>query len=128
VDGVLFFDGHCGMCTRARNGLVKLDRSGTLRSEPLQAPGAADRLGVTADRLSESAWWLDDSGEVYAAAEAINAALSVALRSRAPLAFYRVPGIRHLQDAAYRWIAAHRYRFPGTTPYCQSHPAGCTAG
>src|SRR6476469_7605555 len=116
------------MCTRARNGLVKLDRSGTLRSEPLLAPGAADRLGVTADRLSESAWWLDDSGEVYAAAEAINAALSVALRSRAPLAFYRVPGIRHLQEAAYRWIAAHRYRFPGTTPYCQSHPAGCTAG
>jgi predicted DCC family thiol-disulfide oxidoreductase YuxK len=41
------------------------------------------------------------------------------------LALYRIPGIRSIEDAVYRWVAAHRYRFPGTTPYCQSHPAAC---
>ncbi|HEY5844620.1 MAG TPA: DUF393 domain-containing protein [Mycobacterium sp.] len=127
MDGVLFFDGHCGMCTRTRNGLVRLDRSGALRTEPIQAPGAADRLGVPADRLPESVWWLDDSGQVFAAAEAMNAALSVALGSRAPLRLYRLPGMRRLQERVYRWVATHRYRFPGTTPYCESHPAGCAA-
>ena len=115
------------MCTRTRNGLVRLDRSGALRTEPIQASGAADRLGVPADRLPESVWWLDDSGQVFAAAEAMTAALSVALGSRAPLRLYRLPGMRRLQERVYRWVATHRYRFPGTTPYCESHPAGCAA-
>ena len=34
-------------------------------------------------------------------------------------------GVRFIQDAVYRWIANHRYRFPGTTPYCESHPVAC---
>lgn len=42
-----------------------------------------------------------------------------------PLWLYRVPGIRSLQDATYQWVAAHRYRFPGTTPYRESHPVAC---
>jgi predicted DCC family thiol-disulfide oxidoreductase YuxK len=75
--------------------------------------------------MTESGWWLDSSGQVYAAAEAVNAALSVALGTRAPLSVYRVRGIGALQDAVYRWVAAHRYRFPGTTPYCESHPVAC---
>ena len=94
---------------------------------PSRPRGAADRLGVPADRLPESVWWLDDSGQVFAAAEAMNAALSVALGSRAPLRLYRLPGMRRLQERVYRWVATHRYRFPGTTPYCESHPAGCAA-
>lgn len=35
------------------------------------------------------------------------------------------PGIRSLEDAVYRWVAAHRHRFPGTTLYCQSNPVSC---
>jgi predicted DCC family thiol-disulfide oxidoreductase YuxK len=38
---------------------------------------------------------------------------------------YRIPRIRGLQEAVYRWVADHRYRFPGTTPYCESHPVAC---
>lgn len=61
----------------------------------------------------------------HSGAEAANAAVSSAIGTRLPLAFYRIPGVRPLQDAIYRWVAAHRYRFPGTTPYCQAHPASC---
>jgi predicted DCC family thiol-disulfide oxidoreductase YuxK len=125
MDGVLFFDGACGMCTRSRNFLVKLDRTGNLKTEPFQRAGTAERLGISADRLVESAWWLDASGQVYGGAEAANAALSAALGTRLPLVIYRIPGIRSLQEAVYRWIADHRYRFPGTTPYCESHPVAC---
>lgn len=127
MDGVLFFDGGCGMCTRAVGNLRKLDRDGNLQVEPHQRPGTAERLGVPAERLAHSVWWLDSSGEVYAAAEAFNAALAVALRTRLPLTVYRLPGIRQLEEAVYRWVAAHRYRFPGTTPYCESDPAACSA-
>jgi predicted DCC family thiol-disulfide oxidoreductase YuxK len=125
MNGILFFDGACGMCTRSRNFLVRLDRTGNLKTEPFQRAGTAERLGISADRLVESAWWLDASGEVYGGAKAANAALSAALGTRLPLIIYRIPGIRFLQEAVYRWIADHRYRFPGTTPYCESHPVAC---
>lgn len=123
--GVLFFDGNCGMCTRSRNVLLKLDRTGDLRTEPLQGAGVAERLGISTSALLDSVWWLDSSGDVYAGAEAVNAAVSVALGTRLPLRIYRLPGMRWLQDLAYRWVADHRYRFPGTTPYCETDPVAC---
>ena len=125
MSGVLFFDGACGMCTRSRNFLVKLDRTGDLQTEPLQRAGTAERLGIPTDRLLESVWWLDSSGEVYRGAEAANAAVSAALGTKLPLLVYRIPGVRSLQEAVYRWVADHRYRFRGTTPYCESHPIAC---
>ncbi|MGE2727172.1 thiol-disulfide oxidoreductase DCC family protein [Mycolicibacterium pulveris] len=125
MNGVLFFDGRCGMCTRARNLLLKFDRTGELTTEPLQGAGAAQRLGIPESRLLESVRWLDSSGAVYAGAEAVNAALSCALGTGLPLRLYRLPGVGGIQEAAYRWVADHRYRFPGTTPYCQSHPVSC---
>jgi predicted DCC family thiol-disulfide oxidoreductase YuxK len=125
MPGTLFFDGACGMCTRARNVLLKFDRTGDLSTEPLQRPDVAERLGVPATRLLESAWWLDSSGRVYAGAEALNAALAAATGTKLPLHVYRIPGMRFLQHSVYQWVAAHRYRFPGTTPYCESDPIGC---
>jgi predicted DCC family thiol-disulfide oxidoreductase YuxK len=125
MSGTLFFDGNCGMCTRSRNFLLKLNRTGDLHTEPLQTPGTAERLGVADSNLMDSVRWLDAEGNVYAGAEAANAAVSVALGTRIPLMIYRIPGIRSLEEAVYRWVAEHRYRFPGTTPYCESNPVAC---
>lgn len=125
MSGTLFFDGNCGMCTRSRDLLLRLNRTGDVQTEPLQGAGAADRLGIEPSQLLETSRWLDSSGAVYSGAEAVNAAVSAALGTRLPLIFYRVPGIRSLQEAVYRWVANHRYRFPGTTPYCESHPVAC---
>ena len=123
--GTLFFDGACGMCTRSRDFLLKFDRTGRLRTETLQSPGTAERLGIEPASLLDSVRWLDPSGAVYSGAEAANAAVSAAVGTRIPLAIYRIPGIRSIEDAVYKWVAAHRYRFPGTTPYCESHPSAC---
>ena len=125
MSGILFFDGACGFCTRSENFLLRLDRTGELKTEPLQGAGAADRLGIQPSQLLESVRWLDSSGDMYTGAEAANAELSAALGARLPLMIYRLPGIRSLQEAVYRWVADHRYRFPGTTPYCESHPVAC---
>ena len=113
------------MCTRARDFLVRHDRTGNVETEPLQSAGVAERLGIPHEQVLEAMRWLDSSGAVYGGAEALNAALSVALGTRLPLLIYRIPGIRFIQDAVYRWVADHRYRCPGTTPYCESHPAAC---
>jgi predicted DCC family thiol-disulfide oxidoreductase YuxK len=125
MPGTLFFDGKCGMCTRARDRLLTWNRTGALQTEPLQGEGVADRLGVPSAQLLDAVRWLDASGDVYAGAEAANAAVSAALGTRLPLMIYRIPGIRSLEDLVYRWVADHRYRFPGKTPYCESHPVAC---
>ncbi len=124
-EGTLFFDGACGMCTRSRDLLLKLNRTGYVTTETLQSPGTAQRLGITSASLLESVRWLDSSGAVYSGAEAANAAFSAAVGTRIPLFIYRIPGIRGIEEAIYRWVAANRYRFPGTTPYCESHPTAC---
>jgi predicted DCC family thiol-disulfide oxidoreductase YuxK len=125
MSGILFFDGACGMCTRSVNFVLKLNRTGELQAAPLQGAGVAERLGISPSRLLDSVLWLDESGAVCSGAEAANAALSAAIGTRLPLVLYRIPGLRFAEDAVYRWVAAHRHRFPGTTPYCQSHPASC---
>lgn len=125
MSGTLFFDGACGMCTRSQELLMRLNRTGQLQAEPLQTPGTAERLGVSPSHLLDSVWWLDSSGVVYSGAEAANAALATAIGTRLPLRLYRIPGVRLIQDAIYRWVVAHRYRFAGTTPYCESHPGSC---
>ncbi|MBS9534713.1 DUF393 domain-containing protein [Mycobacterium sp. M1] len=125
MSGTLFFDGGCGMCTRAVYRIRRLDRTGGLDIEPLQSPGTAERLGIPPDRLLDSARWLDASGAVYSGAEAMSAAVATALGTGLPLRLYRLPGVRFVEDAAYRWVASHRYRFRGVTPYCEAHPGGC---
>lgn len=90
MDGVLYFDGYCGMCTRTTNGLLRVNRTGRLRAEPMQKPGTSERLGVEAHGLPESSWWPDSSGSVYAGAKAMNAALG----TRMPLRIYGIPGMQ----------------------------------
>ena len=125
MHGVLVFDGRCGVCTRAVNLLARWNRTGMLRIEPMQSPGMADRLGVTDDRMMESAWWLDSSGAIFAGAYAMNVALAAALGTRLPLRIYRIPGVGAVQNVIYRWVATHRYRFRGVTPLCEAEPERC---
>jgi predicted DCC family thiol-disulfide oxidoreductase YuxK len=125
MSGVLYFDGVCGMCTRSVTAIARWDRTGAVQLKPFQEAGSAAALGVSDEVMRRSSWWLDSSGAVYGGAEGINAALSAALGTRLPLLVYRVPGIGALQRLVYRYVASHRYRFPGTTPYCEAHPVAC---
>ena len=102
-----------------------MDRAGNLETRPFQQPGTASLLGVSEERMYTSSWWLDSTGAVYSGAEAINAAIAAAWGTSLLTRMYRLPGMRTVLERAYRWVATHRYRFPGTTPYCESHPVGC---
>lgn len=125
MGGTLIFDGECGFCTRSRNLLARLDRHHRVSTVPLQGRGVAENAGVSRQRLAESVYWLDDDGSRCWGAEAANAAICAAIGSPVLLRLYRLPGIRPLQDAIYRWVAANRHRLPGTTPWCTTHPDGC---
>jgi predicted DCC family thiol-disulfide oxidoreductase YuxK len=76
--------------------------------------------GLTADDCLRQAWLLLPDGRVYGGAEAINGALAFVWWGRPALFLYRLPGLRQLEDAAYRWVVRNRYRFPGVTPGCEA--------
>lgn len=77
-------------------------------------------VGLTAADGRRQAWLIMPNGQVYGGAAAINMALRGVWWIRPFTYLYHIPGLRHLQDAAYRWVARNRSRFPGITPGCEA--------
>jgi len=92
---------------------------------PFQRSGVPTAHGLSVAECEAAAWAVTPDGARHRGAGAVNAALAAALGTRLPLRLYAVPGIRQAQDRVYAWVAAHRHRFPGDTPYCEQHPADC---
>ena len=125
----LVFDGRCGVCTRSAEWLRRRDRRGRIRLHPSQRPGVLERFGVTEAEAAAAVWAFETGASGapsrHRGAAAINRALDVALGVRLLMPFYRLPLIRQAQDRGYRWVAEHRHRLRGTTPWCTAHPEDC---
>lgn len=120
----LVFDGRCGFCTRSVDWLRRLDRAGRVRFHPYQQAGVLTRFGLTEDEAGSAAWAFA-GGRRAGGAGAVNLALDAALGTTLFSAVYHLPGIRWVQDRAYRWVAGHRHLLPGTTPWCRRYPDEC---
>lgn len=121
MHGTLVFDGNCGFCTRSANLVQRLDRHDRVRTVPFQQAGFLAAVGLTDRQAADSIWWLGADGSRHSGAHAANAVLAAALGTALPLRIYRLPWVRALQERLYRWVAANRYRLPGTTPWCVTH-------
>jgi predicted DCC family thiol-disulfide oxidoreductase YuxK len=121
---LLVFDGACGLCTRTLGWLRLLDRRRIIETAPYQRPGVPERLGRSLADCTASVQWLGADGHRAEGAEAVNAALAVALRSTWPLRLYARTATP--QDALYTWAATNRHRLPGVTPWCTRYPHDCT--
>ncbi len=75
--------------------------------------------GLSPEQCGQSAWAFLPSGERVAGPEAFAAAFDALLGVSAFRSLYRMPLLRPLGDGLYRWVAAHRSRFPGVTPALQ---------
>jgi predicted DCC family thiol-disulfide oxidoreductase YuxK len=121
----LVFDGACGFCTRSVRLLKTLDRNRHVTAVPFQRSGVPASVGLILEECEETAWAIAPDGRRYRAAEAVNAAVAVALGTAAPLLLYSLPGIKQLQDLVYSQVASNRDRLPGDRPYCAQQPAEC---
>jgi len=126
------FDGQCGFCTRAVGWVRRLDRHQRIAFHPFQDPLTLDAFRLSLEEARSAVWAISDEsplgdGVRFSGARAIAAILDTAVGGRFFSAFYGIPGVGRLQEAAYRWIAAHRYRLPGATPWCTEHPQDCAA-
>lgn len=116
---LLLFDGDCAFCTASVNVLRRYVRP---RAEVIAWQHAdLAALGVTADQCQRSIQWIAHSGApATTQGRAVAAALRVGVQPwRLVGRAMGLPGIVQLADAAYRIVAANRYRLPGSTPACQ---------
>ncbi len=118
----VLYDRDCGFCGRCVQLLRRIDRRGRVKVLAAQDRGAPERFEISFDEALEQAWAVDSRGDRYGGAGAVNVALGAALGTRIPLYIYRIPGIRWIQDVAYRWVAANRYRLPGKGGTCAVTP------
>ena len=121
---LLVFDGYCGFCTRAIEGIRRLDKHGLLTIVAWQEPGILESTGLTHEDVKSAAWFIEGSKR-YRGAAAINHAISSALGFGLLTQVYNLPGIRQLEDFVYAYIAANRSLFRGIKPYCRRETVKC---
>jgi predicted DCC family thiol-disulfide oxidoreductase YuxK len=123
MNPLLVFDGECGFCTRMLGWLRLLDRRRVIDTAPYQRPGVPESLGLTREQCAAAVQWRGADGDRAEGAEAISAALAVALRRDWPRRLHARTAAP--QQRLYDWVAAHRRRLPGVTPWCSRYPDDC---
>lgn len=122
---LLVFDGDCGFCTRTLGWLRLMDRRRIIETVPFQRPGVPESLGLTREQCARSVQWRGADGVRAEGAEAIAAALSVALRSDLPNRLHQRTATP--QRVLYDAVARNRHRLPGITPWCARYPDDCAS-
>jgi len=114
---VLLFDGDCSFCTScanwARRHIRHLDTMVPYQFADLPA------LGVTPEQCEQAVQWVGIDHRVLSAHLAVAQTLIDAGKGWAVIGrAMRLPGLRQLCGAVYRWVARNRSRLPGGTPAC----------
>ena len=91
-----------------------------------QRHGVLERTGLNPEQAAVAAWTVSvDDRIAVGGARAIALAIAVGRDARWPTALWKVPGCAWLADRVYLFVARHRYRLPGETPWCTAHPGEC---
>ncbi len=122
--GVLVFDGDCGICTTlagVASTHVRRPGDGLVISAYQDLDLAP--LGLSAAQCDEALQWVAPDGTVSSAQNAVaRLLLRGRLWQRPAGLVLLMPGVNWVAGVVYRWVAANRHRLPGGTPAC-SMPA-----
>lgn len=115
---LVFFDGHCNLCSASVRFLIEKDPEEHLHFASLQSSVARRLLGDISELAGDPASIvLLDKGMRY---ERSDAALRAAGYLKAPWKYLRsllsVP--KWIRDPVYNWIARNRYRWFGRSESC----------
>jgi predicted DCC family thiol-disulfide oxidoreductase YuxK len=111
VRPLLIYDGDCGYCTRWISRWRKWTEGRVIYAPTCEAASAYPR--IPAERFKESVVLVEPDGRVSFGAEAVARSLAVRAPGQVLLWIYeRVPGAGGLAEAAYRFVARRRGRWP----------------
>lgn len=111
------YDGSCHLCSGAVARLRARDREGVLDFVSFRSPGVEERFpDLSPEALEESLHLVGPDGETWEGARAVEEILRI-LPGWGWLTWaFRVPLVRPLARATYRFVARNRYRVS-----CGSH-------
>ncbi len=112
----LIFDGSCGFCTLSVDVLRALDWRHSIHAVPFQRSGIPEAAGLTRRQCQYAVWLTTPAGKRYSSAGAASRALDQLVVAPIFSLLYAIPGLHQLEDAVYRWVAAHRGLLPGIRP------------
>lgn len=116
TERVIFFDGVCGLCNRAVDRLIKIDKYQRLRFAPLQGTTAETTLPIE-HQLLESMVYMRN-GTVYTrSTAAIKVLVDIGGWRKVNGVFYIIP--RFIRDWVYNWVAKNRYKWFGKKSVCR---------
>lgn len=81
-------------------------------------PELLEQHNLSLEDVLTQVWFLTPDEQVWGGAAAVNQCFRYIWWARPLAVLYRIPGLRHLQDWLYRWIADHRHLMPGSTATC----------
>jgi len=118
-DGIVLFDGECGLCNRWVDFVLRHEREPRLHFSPLQSPAGAELLRWAALPTEDfdTVVLIDGEGAHLRS----TAALRVARHLRAPRSWLRLGMLvpRPLRDGVYGVIARRRLRWFGRRESCR---------
>ncbi|WP_181438793.1 thiol-disulfide oxidoreductase DCC family protein [Paenibacillus sambharensis] len=124
----VLYDRTCVLCSETVARLKQLHASAELVYVPLQsldepvAPKVPGAASLDREALLEKLHVVDAAGGVYAGADGIVRIMRTVRGLRQLAWLYRIPGMRLLADAVYRYVARRRYDWFGRAD------EGCAGG
>ena len=117
-DGIVFFDGVCGLCNRFVNFVLPRDQRGELRFAPLQGETAQILLPVEDRENLDTVIFFED-GKCWRRSAAVVRILTHLSLPWSMLAtcLWLVPG--PIRDVGYRTVSRFRYRLFGKSDVCR---------
>ena len=119
----MIYDGDCGFCRRwiARWRVMTRDR---IDYEPYQS-AVESYPQIPRDQFEAAVQLIEPNGDVYGGAHAVFRALAHGAGKHWPLWIYQhVPGTAPISEAAYRFVAGHRYGFSRVTGWLWGKDVG----
>ena len=112
----LIFDGDCGFCTMTSKWIDERVAAQVVPWQNIEL----EAVGLTVDDVTNAAFWIDHEGNSHRGELAIAKALQAAGLPWSIIgrSIETLPG-RWLARIAYSWVAANRYRLPGSTGACR---------
>jgi predicted DCC family thiol-disulfide oxidoreductase YuxK len=110
MEGVLIYDGDCGICNQSADWARAHLPSGT-EIVPWQSLPDLSALGLTVADVESAAWWVGDDGTLRRGERAVAQTLRAAGgRWRLLGAVVDARPVRPVARAAYGWVARNRHR------------------
>jgi predicted DCC family thiol-disulfide oxidoreductase YuxK len=118
ADAVLIYDGECNICIRSVEWIRRQDPGGAIELLAFQDPRLPIRFPeLPIQRCREAMQLLTPDGKRREGAEAVEELLRILPGFRWLAWGFRVPGVRRLARAVYRYVARRR-RVLGCADHC----------